>query len=72
MDKQQLPTEMDGEFQHCHSDWFVFRLVRRWGGDDPPDVADVDVCWSLFFSMVVSDFNGHLLDETVSAALAKC
>lgn len=43
------------------------------GGDDPPDVADVDVRWSFFFfSMVVSDFNGHLLDETVSAALAKC
>ncbi|CAJ1085929.1 rho guanine nucleotide exchange factor 40 [Xyrichtys novacula] len=25
VDKQQLPTEMDGEFTHCHADWLVFR-----------------------------------------------
>lgn len=28
IDKQQLPTEMDGDYNHCHSDWLVFRLVR--------------------------------------------
>ncbi|XP_069564043.1 uncharacterized protein KIAA1755 isoform X2 [Brachyistius frenatus] len=26
IDKQQLPTEMDGDFTHCHSDWLAFRL----------------------------------------------
>uniref|UniRef100_A0A665VHP0 Rho guanine nucleotide exchange factor (GEF) 40 n=2 Tax=Echeneis naucrates TaxID=173247 RepID=A0A665VHP0_ECHNA len=26
VDKQQLPTEMDGDFTHCHSDWLAFRL----------------------------------------------
>lgn len=29
VDKQQLPTDMDGDFAHCHSDWLVFRLVRN-------------------------------------------
>lgn len=28
VDKQQLPTDMDGDFTHCHSDWLAFRLVR--------------------------------------------
>ncbi|XP_008302208.1 pleckstrin homology domain-containing family G member 4B-like [Stegastes partitus] len=26
IDKQQLPTDMDGDFSHCHSDWLAFRL----------------------------------------------
>ncbi|KAM9827151.1 rho guanine nucleotide exchange factor 40 [Neosynchiropus ocellatus] len=26
VDKQQLPTEMDGDFVHSHSDWLAFRL----------------------------------------------
>nr|XP_057923846.1 rho guanine nucleotide exchange factor 40 isoform X2 [Doryrhamphus excisus] len=26
VDKQQLPTEMGGDFSHCHSDWLSFRL----------------------------------------------
>uniref|UniRef100_A0A673CEW3 Rho guanine nucleotide exchange factor (GEF) 40 n=2 Tax=Sphaeramia orbicularis TaxID=375764 RepID=A0A673CEW3_9TELE len=26
VDKQQLPTEMDGDFSHCHTDWLSFRL----------------------------------------------
>ncbi|CAK6975557.1 rho guanine nucleotide exchange factor 40 [Scomber scombrus] len=26
VDKQQLPKEMDGDFDHCHSDWLSFRL----------------------------------------------
>ncbi|XP_056225168.1 rho guanine nucleotide exchange factor 40 [Seriola aureovittata] len=26
VDKQQLLTQMDGEFTHCHSDWLAFRL----------------------------------------------
>ncbi|KAL3046182.1 hypothetical protein OYC64_004234 [Pagothenia borchgrevinki] len=26
IDRQQLPTEMDGDFSHCHSDWLAFRL----------------------------------------------
>ncbi|XP_069374637.1 rho guanine nucleotide exchange factor 40 isoform X1 [Paralichthys olivaceus] len=26
VDKQQLLTEMDGDFVHCHSDWLAFRL----------------------------------------------
>ncbi|XP_051921750.1 rho guanine nucleotide exchange factor 40 isoform X1 [Hippocampus zosterae] len=26
VDRQQLPTEMGGEFSHCHSDWLSFRL----------------------------------------------
>ncbi|XP_077356393.1 rho guanine nucleotide exchange factor 40 isoform X2 [Festucalex cinctus] len=26
VDRQQLPTEMGGDFSHCHSDWLSFRL----------------------------------------------
>ncbi|XP_075306970.1 rho guanine nucleotide exchange factor 40 [Odontesthes bonariensis] len=26
VDKQQLPTELDGDYSHCHSDWLAFRL----------------------------------------------
>ncbi|KAM3857567.1 LOW QUALITY PROTEIN: rho guanine nucleotide exchange factor 40 [Diretmus argenteus] len=26
VDKQQLPKEMDGDFNHCHSEWLAFRL----------------------------------------------
>ncbi|XP_074555474.1 rho guanine nucleotide exchange factor 40 [Halichoeres trimaculatus] len=26
VDKQQLPSEMDGDFSHTHADWLVFRL----------------------------------------------
>ncbi|XP_061619218.1 rho guanine nucleotide exchange factor 40 isoform X4 [Phyllopteryx taeniolatus] len=26
VDRQQLPTEMGGDFSHCHSDWLSFRM----------------------------------------------
>ncbi|CAG5929478.1 unnamed protein product [Menidia menidia] len=26
IDRQQLPTQLDGDFSHCHSDWLTFRL----------------------------------------------
>ncbi|XP_057710975.1 rho guanine nucleotide exchange factor 40 isoform X1 [Corythoichthys intestinalis] len=26
VDRQQLPTDMGGDFHHCHSDWLSFRL----------------------------------------------
>ena len=29
IDKQQLPTELDGDYSHCHSDWLAFRLVTH-------------------------------------------
>jgi len=30
VDKQQLPREMGGDFNHSHDDWLTFRLVRTY------------------------------------------
>lgn len=30
VDKQQLPREMGGDFNHSHDDWLTFRMVRNY------------------------------------------